>query len=269
VTEGVCVLEHRDERLRPAGDGHLCLGCSTRLTQQVRALPNLWSDLADVLAGPWNERVVDDPNPLTAAENPLPLKPAVADHRGLIVAQTASWARLVAEERDERPPVPDVGRICAWLLDRQPWVVRQEWVDEYAQEVFVLYGRARALLDTGRRGYTFLGRCEVETERHGYCQAEVYAPDDAEWATCPGCGIEHRVSERREWLRERARDHNGTLDEVVQFASTYLMRELKPDTVQKWVTRGKILRRGTNADGLNLYRVEDVIAQAEQGRKVG
>ena len=283
-----CTLQHRTdpERPRRALAGlHVCAACADRVAQALADLPSLWQDLEHVLAGTWRDRVSDDRWPLAIAENPLPLQPAVADHRTRIQQLLASWAVMAAQERGEQPPAPNVHETARWLTWRlreqtRHWqwedheqtightttvepILAQPWVQDFATEVTDLRGRARALLDPAGIRRVPCGPCREHVEGPALsaytwplpCPGTLIArvgsdPEDRTDPTCDNCRevvtVDHHAALRR-----------GLADLVdAQAASAHL--DVPVGTIGYWASSGQLERRGKDARGRTVYRLEDI-----------
>lgn len=85
------------------------------------------------------------------------------------------------------------------------------------------------------------------------CDGEIYAHHNADSGTCPRCGNTWTPNGQYAWLKDQAETVLLTRPEVVT-ALKRLGLETKPDTVHKWVQRGRL----TEAED-GLYRLEDAI----------
>ena len=88
------------------------------------------------------------------------------------------------------------------------------------------------------------------------CDGEIYAHHNADSGTCPRCGNTWTPNGQYAWLKDQAETVLLTRPEIVT-ALKRLGMETKPDTVHKWVQRGRL----TEAED-GLYRLEDAIQLA-------
>jgi hypothetical protein len=200
---------------------------------------------------------------LAIAENPLPLQPAIADHRTRIADLLFSWCRLVAEERNETGPAPTVSASAHWLRNRVDWICAQHWVDELGTELADLRRSAFRLLDPQRIRRVPCGPCRDHLEGpvlEGYprplpCPGTLVArigrdPEDVADPTCDVCGavvpVDHHAALRRGLA--------GLVD--AQAASARL--DVPVGTIGRWASSGRLERRGKDARGRTLYRLEDI-----------
>jgi hypothetical protein len=90
-----------------------------------------------------------------------------------VPAVLASWARMIAEDRDVTPPAATVPDLCAFLDRHLDWVTRQDWVDELADELRELHAQLRGAVGDGRQAP--LGHC-IEPLDGRDCGAPIYMP---------------------------------------------------------------------------------------------
>ena len=115
-----------------------------------------------------------------------------------IPAALSSLAAMVAEERDMTPPatmqVPELGR---WLDSQLDYVTKQEYVAEFADELWDLLAQLKPL--TGDPGRKHIFKCPAvidEGEHTRECGALVYPPARGDTIRCP-----NYVACRGEWPR--------------------------------------------------------------------
>lgn len=177
VTTGACVLSHRHEpeRLRGAVDGlYVCHGCLANLEQALAEMSAHFDALARALA----PRSGHGPQVTGTRERALPIDPTVADHRSDLRGKLASWATMIAEERDIGGPGSyEVPLVSMWLLVHLRWACAQPWVDEYAGEVRSLRSRSLSLLYPSGRRRVEVGAC-IEVGCDGVLTATIAPIDD-------------------------------------------------------------------------------------------
>jgi hypothetical protein len=126
---------------------HLCIACGdetaidmlgrrcyARLARNLAGALDAWRWLGDNMARALRN---DGGDIITGSRTPpLPLSVACHDQREAISGMLASWARMVAEDREltgpdnSTPPVT-----AAWLAPHLPWCAEQAWVDDMLAEL--------------------------------------------------------------------------------------------------------------------------------------
>jgi hypothetical protein len=92
------------------------------------------------------------------------------------------------------------------------------------------------------------------------CPEELYLPTSRSTATvrCRTCGTEHDVAARRRYLLEVSRDYLVTTTEACRAVSVYGEGSITDATIRKWKQRGRLIARGHDAEGRDLWRLGDV-----------
>jgi hypothetical protein len=205
----LCVTPHDDDR-RALPTLRLCRSCRTHLERLIAEMPGLYADLGRALAttGSAGQRVSG------SAAEPLPINPAVADHRSQIQHDLVSWCVYVAQVRGiELPTSSEPTVTAAWLTTHAEWLaMNQAAAEECLPVMRALAGRARALLYPSGSKRITVGPClAVVDERpcEGTLYATVRAEDDVRPSAiyCDTCefvkGPEEWLRFGREYLRER------------------------------------------------------------------
>lgn len=188
----------------------------------------------------------------------LPVDLSVSATMDAVTSTVTTWARHVAAETGADLPatVPEALR---WLADRLDWLRYRpeaaEALDELG-EVPVLVWRAVDRATVERR---YLGPCDVEVPDGGHCEGELYGRAGADVVTCPACGIEHQVAERRRWLDGLVADWCYTAAEIED-----AYPHIRADRIRQWAARGRITQHGRDRLGRGLYRLGDVLNLAQK-----
>lgn len=278
-TELVCVLSHRPnpdgtERTPLAVPGLLvCRGHERRTVDDLAALPDLWAELAEAHTS-WQQPSGYRP---ASAERPLPINPAISDHRGAVVERLASWARMVAGARHvSRPETPDPYVVAGWLALHEQWTLAHEdYAADYSKAVHDLASRALALLFPRKGDIRTQLPCPLaESEECGGTLTNLGddrtgdADDDAlpEKITCDSCGYVLPASQWRTYRRQLHKRLNPgpdspadqvlvTEDDAILWALAEGHRLTGP-TLRQWATRGRVTRhlRGTRT----LYDLDEI-----------
>lgn len=209
-----CVTDNGDEGRRALPGLRLCPGCRDHLERDIAALPGLYADLERVLAttGQAGQRVSG------SSSEPLPINPAVADHRHQIAHDLTMWCVFVAEARGHTLPVDHItdrlGKTRAaftpptitapWLVAHVDWLAAQpDTAEECPGVMRDLAGRARALIQPSGARRIEIGPC-CESGEGGVCPgtlwATVRAEDDVR-ASVIYCGVCEFEKPPSEWMR--------------------------------------------------------------------
>lgn len=111
----------------------------------------------------------------------------------------------------------------------------------------ILYDLARATkaayLHIDRtQGRQYLGRC-MYSEDNLTCQAKIWARPDARQVTCPLCGIQHEVQERRAWLLTKAEDTIVTVKEASSYLGEVGGLAVSQARIRGYLRRGRLAYR--------------------------
>ena len=109
----------------------------------------------------------------------------------------AAWVGLLIEERSLIPPARTVADMARFLDNHLDYLTREDWVEDFAEELRALHSQLRAIGQQRRR----IGLCpntvdEGDTTRQ--CGAGLYAPLYSDVIKCHACG---REWQRADWLR--------------------------------------------------------------------
>jgi hypothetical protein len=110
--------------------------------------------------------------------------PTALDGMGA-VATVHSWATNVREDRDLLPPT----NISVWteleaLRQHHSWIVCQDFVNSYAEELREIHAAVRAAANDPIPHS--VGRC-ISILAHGECRGDVYELPDASGVRCTSC----------------------------------------------------------------------------------
>lgn len=210
MSGALCVTAHADD-IQALPTLRLCSGCRDGLTRDLRALPRLHADLEGVLAtgsAPGTGYVTGTPS------QPLPINPAVADHRDQIRHDLTWWTLYVAEHRGlSGLPSDTVPQIAAWLGRHIDWIAAHPAAAEECPPVMQgLVGRAIALTRPSGARRIEIGPCRDTCDGEpctGRLWATVRRDDDPRPSViyCDGpCGSERGADEWRRFGREYLRE---------------------------------------------------------------
>jgi hypothetical protein len=239
-------------------DAYVCTPCSIDLERALGDVRWLLDQLDIVLT---RQTAKSEGGYVTgSSEQPMPYDVRASDAKDALVNLVLTWARLVAEERPATlPMIGGVGITAAWLSSYAGWLRTHAAGADAVSEILAAVNAARRVIDV-RPEKLYAGPCTTDG-----CGHDLYAERTAQAITCPACGERFDVAERRAFLLESARDHLGTVREVVGlFRGTVTVDQLKG-----WVRRGKVSAHGStvvNGRTVATYRVGDVM-DAENGER--
>ena len=182
--------------------------------------------------------------------------------------------------RLRRWPTNSIQSMCLFLDKHHRWIEGRDWAPVMLDELLDLERRlTRAVNRPPDRWYA--GKCSNTfiVEDAPMCAVDLYATEDRGFIDCPGCGMRHDVSKRREILLKEAADIHVTATEAAGALiawTDYDGSENKlVDRIRKWRDRDKLeVRDVTSLHGKDrhLYRLGDIQAllvehaQREQSR---
>lgn len=254
-----------DECERPVPDtSFVCPRCGDRLAALLGLVPGILDDLDDVIRR--QVRFTDNPGARTT-ERPLPYNPAASEVRAVLDGTLIFWTTSIGEVRGHRTGTSPL--LMADYLERHvPWLRAQASGPEAFDELSAAIRQARRATDRPADRH-YLGKCsatcvlsDIEGGGVFVCDADLFARDGDEVATCRACGADYPVADRRRWLLEQADDQLLPARELAR-AIDGLGVPLTAGMVAGMKRRRRILPHGVTPDGRDLFRVGDVRAVVE------
>ena len=147
-----------------------------------------------------------------------------------------------------------------WRLIRQAFVVYADHVRRWVEAPMLIEAvdfamhRLEALASPARRRLVFAGRCPA-------CTGEVMAREDAESASCRGCGVEVDVAEARSAMLAAAGERPLPRPRAREVAEILVHRPIPDATVRQWCSRGRLAPVNVRG-GVRLYRPRDIADMA-------
>ncbi len=142
-----------------AGSSRLCGECLDSLRAHVARLPDLFRECGELLAG---RRRVPLGRVTGRGVGGLSLNGAAVSARADILAVAASWAGLVADERQVVVrPARLVPELSLFLLLHLDWLARHPAAGDAAAEFARVVAAAKAVLETDNVRQVDLGHCDV------------------------------------------------------------------------------------------------------------
>lgn len=239
----LCVLAHtRDpERPRPARHGLLCIGHYTDLQQCVAEMPSLAGEVEPSLI---RGSLGMGPKVGGTREEPMPFVETVSTALRQTRDTLASWAAMISDTHPDGLHTPRFGILptSVFLHRHLEWVSEQDWISDFAKELFERRRQLRSAIDTRTSRRVDLGPCDETTSCDlesrslvtctGIMRALVRATDDELPAeiSCTVCGTAKLPSEWRA-LARRLRDGREPMLTAAQISHLY---RVPIGTVHRW-----------------------------------
>ncbi len=252
----LCVYCHKPQTDAAA----LCHPC----TEELGRLLNGARALADELK--INMAKLDRTGTKTSSapfRRPLPISLPAAEVLWDLASTITTWERsiqLMADLPAALKPwrTSDRNDTIAFVVATLPTVRRHEFAGQMLVDLRVLWGRGLAVIDLPP-ATVFLGSCETPGATET-CHTALYAQVGASVLSCPSCGAQHDVSERRDWLLTSMEELTVTASTARRLA-VYLGVTLSAATISDWKRKEWLtpLSGGLEGDP-DLYRFGDLLA---------
>lgn len=195
-----------------------------------------------------------DPQPRRGQERPLPLRLGAMEVRRDLLQTLGFWSVHVARRAGIPAPTSDCSGFLTSFL---PTIQTDELAGQLADECGYAVLMAQRAVDRPLQ-LVYVGPCDV-------CRSDLYAHPKSLIVACRqiDCDAEYRVSERREWLLEQARDQLLTASEISKAIPglLYYDKKLTSAMIRGWAHHGRIVQRPPHPSEPHKprYRVGDVI----------
>lgn len=258
-----CPLAHRqDEPPELPYNAYVCRPCTGTLRGLLTDLPGLMDDVEAAVGRQlrFNTRQGGS----RSAETPLPINPAASD-TGWTARQTILiYVEEVAAIRGHTVPQTWYS-IGHYLADSANWMSRHPSAEEWFDALIYALREARRATDRPA-DKVYAGTCNGNNvDSDGLlvvCVQQLYAHPGAQTVTCPACGTEHPVSDRRQHMLNKVKGMHLPAADLARAVNGLLGTELATATIRSWRNRGHIEPVGVNTKGQPLYAVADIIQRA-------
>jgi hypothetical protein len=238
VTAGLCILEHPIPR--SAHHGHLCRAHYSQLEQNLAEMPALIIEVHKHLSATSQ----GGPKVSGTKHKPLPFNEAASDAWRYARDTLASWASMVSEELEVRPPLPTIDETSRFLMRWLDWISQQPWVDELVSEQNEARKRLRAILRPSRVKRVTLGPCVEIVACDAHTALEVTCrgilsdrmpvdPEPAEertWLiTCNECGNSYEVDQWSSLARKAGKEQP-----MLTAAQISMKHRVPIRTIRRW-----------------------------------
>ncbi len=279
---GVCGRPVQDGGWLCDGAGGPAGSCTTLLRTQLESIPDLLAELDHTALR--QARVGDDDGPgdpgLPWNEHAAGLARHVRDlTRALAVRLLRDTGRFCGHRSCRALGGARRGPVCAGWSDTSVaahapavWVARniallrrRPWATYAANAVASAITTGWQAVDRPEQRY-YAGPCPTEhpdPARPGelvLCGRILWARLDQPAVSCAGCGVQHPVIERREFLLAAAHDVHATATDIASALTLMTRTRVPAVTIRSWASRGRLTATGTTTDGRPTYRVGDVLA---------
>lgn len=247
---------------------YVCDGCGDELARALGDVPWLDEELETSIS---KQRGVDyrtlggSKGAKKPSERPSPVQWGASEARAHLRALLVSWSLFCASEgvrhreRNDDLPADTLAAMSRWLLCRVDGLALHEIGSDAVDEITDAVARCRRMVDKPVEKW-FAGPCNE-------CKTDLFARAGSREVECSACGLVYDMGERREWLREAARDHLATATEIARAIVVWgdgpASEHLLIDRIRKWaereprlIERGHVTVRGRERA---LYRVGDVM----------
>lgn len=260
-----CPLDHHNTTQPPElpHNAYICRPCVGTLRGLLTDLPGLMDDI-DAAIGR-QLRFTTRNGTARSAETPLPVNMAASSNAWTARQTILTYVDEIATIRGHTIP-QTWHTIGTYLTDSATWMSRHPDAEEWFGALTYALREARRTVDRPA-DKVYAGKCGGNNIDHNglliECQQALYAHPGAQTVTCPICGTEWPVADRRQHMLNRvqnmhlpapdlAKAINGLLNETIVQAST----------IRQWRKRGHINPTGTNTKGQPVYSVSQVLDRA-------
>lgn len=240
---------------RPVQNGFLCTTCTNSLADDLGQVEPLLLELE--VTRTRQDRIGEHGrhNGTTV----LPWKEHASEAYWVLASTVLVWIRLVVE-RIGHDPVDPVGddpqSWSGWLARHVNGLRLLTVAGECADEIGNAIDLALHAIDRPPT-LVYVGPCAAALPESSECAVDLYAPSGAEEVICPSCGATHDMEARRVFLLGKARDRLAPIPTISRALSTWMERQVTPAALRGYVHRGRLLRKGVDRRGQDLYRVGD------------
>lgn len=237
MSQGVCGIDRRPT----PDDQPLCDTCWRRLREWLASVPALVADLEITLAR--QHSFGAQYGVRRSSERPVVFHVPASDVLYTLRHLLARWAGA--------PMATSPVEAARRLLERPDDLLRHPDLIRRYEALSEVMSRAYGVIDKPAE-LRYFGVCRV-------CGRSLRAPLHTVTIKCTHCSQRYDAQELRE-LRVRASHWLlATADTIAQVLPDLINEQRTARTIHAWYARGRLFRRGRNAQGAALYRVGDVI----------
>ncbi|MGL5910610.1 MAG: hypothetical protein ACRCZP_11455 [Phycicoccus sp.] len=233
----------------PAPDTTICRTCTTRTRQRLLDIPNLCAELDTTTA---KQNVTGTDLRRRSNDIPLPLNIRAAAARHDLDQLIRHWATTINRTGIPAPTDTTTPALATWLANHTTTLATHQDAATLVDDLTTKTGAAVRVIDIADVRW-YAGPCPTQN-----CNTDLYGRGTAPTIVCPTCWTTLDATDRKTWLRDTTRDRLAGATFIAS-ALTGLGTAVPATTIRKWASRGRLLARGNDPDGIPLYRVGDVL----------
>lgn len=252
---------------------HLCTTCTLAFRMELAdvagiipdnhgkgTLPSLPEELDTSLTR--QDQLIDPRDPGGGTEIPLIFKVHVGEATWVLHSTLRAWVGDFGGDTALSPRA-----LAGWFLEHLDMVRKSIDAGTMVDEITEAVHQARRAIDRPNDDRLYLGPCGSTSTSHypgspsmtNPCDEELYGQPWLDRAVCERCGTDYRITERQDWLRDRANKHPGTSVEVAGFLRLTGVA-CTPAQIRGYTRRKRLEPAGINDSGHPLYLISDVLA---------
>lgn len=236
----------------PAPNAYLCTTCTIALRIDLGDVPALLGEL-DVTACRLDHITTSGAH-RGGGETPLPYKPQATEAIWVLRTTLATWvAELSAVAAARQRPTADLAR---WLYQHLDLIRLRQDADTIHDELTYAVREARRVIDRPTDRRMFLGRCGAPTRSP--CAEELHGLPWQDTVTCPACGTEWGIRDRRAWMLRVVEDEVRTAPTLAALL-TQLGAAVAVEDIQRWAKQGRLHWISMDSNKRRRYRAGDVL----------
>lgn len=232
----------------PADDTFLCKTCLIALRIDLGDVPALLGEL-DVTACRL-DHITSSGAHRGGGEQPLPYKPQATEAIWVLHTTLTAWTVDLGGSRDTSA---DMAR---WLYSRLDVIRLRPDADQIHDELTYAIREARRVIDRPTDRRMFLGRCGAPTR--SACAEELHGLPWQDSVSCPACGREWGIRERRAWMLRVVEDEVRTAPTLAALL-TQLGAAVSVEDIQRWARQGRLHWISMDSNRRRRYRAGDVL----------
>ena len=232
----------------PAPNAHLCATCLIALRIDLGDVPALLGEL-DITAARLDHITTSGTN-RGGGESPLPFKPQATEAIWVLHTTLTAWTVELAGERSTS------AEMARWLYARLDLIRLRPDADTIHDELTYAIREARRVIDRPTDRRMFLGRCGAPIRSS--CAEELHGLPWQDTVTCPVCGTEWGIRERRAWMLRVVEDEVRTAPTLAALL-TQLGAAVSVEDIQRWAKQGRLHWISMDSNKRRRYRAGDVL----------
>lgn len=213
-----------------------------------------------------------------SAEKPLAFDWGSSEALWTLANTLTAWHRTIRGSGK----LASIESLCTFLIAHADWVRTHPEGPQMVDEFRYLARELRKRIDRPADWYagpcrstsyganvvhTADGVIRLELNDERVCTATLWTRLDAKVIVCPECKAKRLTVDRREWLVAQVEDALVPLNMLVDALPTLIGVTVSRDTARKWVGRGRLVARGLDGQGNELFSGGDVMELARNSTR--